>query len=378
MKKLAILFFAAFLILLSVTGISQEKTLQVNYREYYTPTGEQYRTLFAWNSKTGKVARYYYDAEAWHKSTIPFPENPVGETTGEAGEIMMNYVEYYTPDGEQYRTVFVWNTKTGKVARYYFDAEAWHKSTIEFPDKPVGDLSGKTGEVMMSYVEYYTPTGEQYRTVWVWNTRTGNTARYYFDQEAWHKSTISFPQNPLGSATSSVGEVMMNYREYYTPSGEQYRSVFLWNTKTGKAARYYFDEEAWHKSTIDFPENPSGSSSGDVGEIMMTYVEYYTPEGEQFRTVFTWNTKNGQSARYYFDEEAWHKSTIAFPVNPTGSTLSGAGEEMMSYIEYYTPAGEQYRTVFTWNTKTQKAARYYFDEEAWHKSTIAFPENPVE
>ena len=109
----------------------------MNYREYYTPEGEQYRTVFAWNTKTGKSARYYYDAEEWHKSTVAFPEKPTGEVSGKAGDVMMSYLEYYTPENEQYRVVFTWSTIKKKVQRYYYDAEAWHKSTVAFPDNAV-------------------------------------------------------------------------------------------------------------------------------------------------------------------------------------------------------------------------------------------------
>lgn len=32
------------------------------------------------------------------------------------------------------------------------------------------------------------------------------------------------------------------------------------------------------------------------------------------------------------------------------------------------------RIVFVWNTKTRQSARYYYDNDAWHRSTAALPD----
>jgi hypothetical protein len=107
------------------------------------------------------------------------------------------YVEYH--DGEdQIRTTWVWNTKTGKSARYYYSTDkTWKKSTVALPEHPLGEKSSEVGEIMMNYIEYY--DGEdQIRTVWVANTKTGKSARYYYSTDkTWKKSTVALPEHPL-------------------------------------------------------------------------------------------------------------------------------------------------------------------------------------
>ena len=167
---------------------------------------------------------------------------------------MMDYHEYFTETGGQFRIVYVWNTKTGKSARYYYDNDSWHKSSVSLPDNPLGEATNTTGEIMMDYHEYFTETGGQFRIVYVWNTKTGKSARYYYDNDSWHKSSVSLPDNPLGEATNTTGEIMMDYHEYFTETGGQFRIVYVWNTKTGKSARYYYDNDSWHKSSVSIPD----------------------------------------------------------------------------------------------------------------------------
>jgi len=174
----------------------------------------------------------------------------------------------------------------------------------------------QTGEIEMKYHEYITSSLGQNRIVFVWNTKTGQSARYYYDNDIWNKSTASLPENPLGEKSTLTGEIMMDYHEYATSTGGQNRIVFVWNTKTGKSARYYYDNDKWNKSAAALPENPLGEKSTLVGEIMMDYSEYITSTGGQNRMVYVWNTKTGKSARYYYDNDAWRQSTANLPVNP--------------------------------------------------------------
>jgi WD40 repeat protein len=264
------------------------------------------------------------------------------------------------------------------MARYYYDNDTWNKSDAALPDKPLGDATSAVGEVMINSMEYYTPSGNQYRTIYVWNTKTGKSTRYYYDDSKWLKSDAVLPENPLETPSTSVGEMMMTHQEYYSPSGTQFRIMFVWNTKTGKAARYYYDNGKWEKSTAAFPETPLGLATSSVGEVMMKYIELYTPSGNQHRTVYVWNTKTGKMVRYYYENEKWEKSLPTIPVNPLGTATALVGEAMMNAMEYYTPSGNQHRTLYIWNTKTGLATRYYYDNEKWEKSTAALPDKPLE
>jgi len=122
---------------LSADSFAQNGIIQMDYTEYFTPNGRQDRVVYVWNTKTGKSARYYYQNESWKKSTVALPDNPLGDNPSEAGEIMMDYTEYFTPNGRQDRVVYVWNTKTGKSARYYYQNESWKKSTVALPSSPL-------------------------------------------------------------------------------------------------------------------------------------------------------------------------------------------------------------------------------------------------
>jgi hypothetical protein len=122
----------------------------------------------------------------------------MGITGGEVGEILMTAFEYYTPKGNQFRTVYYWNTKTGKSVRYFYsDSEKWEKSTAELASSPIAS-SSKVGEVTLSILEYFNPTGDQNRAIMYINTLTGKTVRYYYSEdEKWLKSDVALPDNPF-------------------------------------------------------------------------------------------------------------------------------------------------------------------------------------
>jgi hypothetical protein len=195
--------FFVFSILLTFNLKAQDPAIHMAHAQYENLNGTQYRTIFVWNSKTGKTARYYhqYDEDAWEKSEKALPDNPLGKASTEVGEIMMDYNQYENHNGTQYRTVYVWNTRTGKSARYYYeyDKKEWKKSTVNLPDNPLGEPTSKIGEVMMDYEQYENHNGTQYRTVYVWNTLTGKSARYYYEHDdyVWQKSKVNLPDKPL-------------------------------------------------------------------------------------------------------------------------------------------------------------------------------------
>ncbi|MEL6557815.1 MAG: hypothetical protein AAFQ94_06490 [Bacteroidota bacterium] len=406
-KKYRLFFIITLLTQLNI--FAQDQSLFFEYQEYYSPgvegrrDPEQFRITFVWDSKSGKSARYFYDDKKWNKSSVLLPIDPLGNSSGENGEIMMDYHEYYSPGDpgrrapEQYRIVFVWNSKTGESARYYYDNKAWHKSSVSLPEQPLGATSGESGEIMMDYHEYYSPgtpgrrAPEQFRIVYVWNTRTGESARFYYDNKAWYKSSVALPDSPLKRPSGEVGEIMMDYHEYYSPgtpgrrSPEQFRIVYVWNTRTGESARYYYDNKEWYKSSVALPEKPLKTASEEVGEIMMRYHEYYSPgtpgrrAPEQFRIVFVWNTKTGESARYYYDDKKWLDSSSSLPKVHFDDFSSNTGEILMNYREYYSPgtagrrAPEQFRIVSVLNSRTGEAIRYYYDNGVWKKSSASFP-----
>lgn len=70
-----VLLISIFFCTLKVVG--QKSVIELEYGEYYTPKAYQNRTVFVWNTKTGKSARYYYDNKIWNKSTVALPINPV-------------------------------------------------------------------------------------------------------------------------------------------------------------------------------------------------------------------------------------------------------------------------------------------------------------
>ena len=175
--------------------------------------------------------------------------------------------------------------------------------------------SAQTGEIMTTYHEYQAK-GYQYRIVLVWNTKTGKALRYYYDNDNWYPSTATLPENPLGEASNAVGEIMMDYHEYQTDK-YQYRIIWVWNTKTGQSARYYYDNDQWHKSSAALPDNPLGEPTNAVGTITMDYHEYQNDK-YQYRIVLVTNTQTGQTVRYYYDNDQWHQSTAALPADPLG------------------------------------------------------------
>ena len=127
-KKYRLFFIITIITQLNV--FAQDQSLLFEYQEYYSPgvvgrrDPEQFRITFVWDSKSGKSARYFYDDKKWNKSSVSLPIDPLGNSSGENGEIMMDYHEYYSPGDpgrrapEQYRIVFVWNSITGESARY--------------------------------------------------------------------------------------------------------------------------------------------------------------------------------------------------------------------------------------------------------------------
>ncbi len=182
----------------------------------------------------------------------------------------------------------------------------------------IGKTFAQAGLYQTSYLEYYNPSGDQLRTCYVWNSKTGDAIRYYYnDDKKWTKSSAELPKNPMGITGNEVGEIMMTAFEYYTPKGNQYRTIYYWNTKTGKSIRYYYsDAEKWEKSTAELVAIPI-ASSGKVGEITLSVLEYFNSSGDQNRAIMYMNTITGKSARYYYSEdEKWMKSDVALPDNP--------------------------------------------------------------
>ncbi|MEL7119005.1 MAG: hypothetical protein AAFO07_06180 [Bacteroidota bacterium] len=139
-------------------------------------------------------------------------------------------------------------------------------ASFSFDSSKLSVLFNTDAKYMMDYHEYYQPDrpnrrGEQLRIVWVWDPITGKTARYYYDNKQWKKSEATLPNNPLGNKLDPDDRYMMEYHEYYQPDrpnrrGEQLRIVWVWSTKTGKTARYYYDNKQWKKSEVALPNNP--------------------------------------------------------------------------------------------------------------------------
>lgn len=174
----------------------------------------------------------------------------------QAGKFRSTYTEYFTPKGSQFRVNYVWNTKTGKGIRYYYsDEKTWEKSKAELPALPLGPTTGEIGEVMCKAIEYFSPSGDQFRALYYWNTKTGKAVRYYYsDDEKWEASKAELPVNPFGEATSKVGEVMIEATEYFSPDKDNFRILIYTNSVTGKVVRYYYsDAQKWEKSDAVFP-----------------------------------------------------------------------------------------------------------------------------
>ena len=188
--------------LISLTNVSAQAGLyQTNYLDYFGPKDEMFRACYIWNSKTGFAIRYYYSPEnkTWGKANAILPDNPLAITTGETGEVMLVAKEYFGANGKQFRSIYYYDTKTGKAVRYYLsDANKYEKSTTDMPQNPIEVTTQKVGEVSMEVAEYYSPNGTLFRILFFCNTITGKTVRYFLsDDGKWMKSDTALPNNPM-------------------------------------------------------------------------------------------------------------------------------------------------------------------------------------
>ena len=379
--QLKTFFSLAILSFLLHPCFSQGQEIMMDYHEYLGAQDNSIRQVMVWNSKTGESARYYYnDDSEWEKSNSAIPIQPLSTPSYEAGEIMMTYTEYNLKDYLYQRQWLVWNTMTGESARYYYDKKegSWGRSRTNIPKEPIATSASRPGEVMMDYTQYRLPSGTTRRTMFVWNTRTGESARYYFDpqERAWGKSSATLPSQPLSRLSTEFGEIMMDYIQY-PGDDEEPRAVLVWNTKTGETARYYYDHKntSWEKSKNALPNRLLYDSPSEIGEIMMKYNQYLDEDGSIARRVLVWNTKTGESARYSL-EGNWVRSA-SIPTQPLSKSSSKIGEIMMDYNEYLDGIGRA--QIFVWNTKTGESMRYsYGSDKRWHKSNAALPSRPLQ
>ena len=346
-----------------------QQVMQMSYCEYIY-NGIMKRSIVVWNSMNGESSRYWYDAaeKSWKESaSIPNPEIATSEP--QPGEVMMKSIEYIDK-GIVKRTVFAWNTKTGETRRYWFDIEAekWQESE-SIPEEMIGFEPQKAGELMFDYREYVS-AGVMKRSLLVWNTSTGKSERYWFDtgQNSWTASA-HIPDNPLSMDPVEPGRIGMDYDDFVN-KGEINRTILVWDTKTGLSKHYRFDtgKKEWVVSGST-PDTPFKNNNGKIGEIMMA-CEENPVSGSMIRSVFIWNTKTGKSALYVFNEEdkTWHEKS-SVPKNPFGGVDRETGDIMMNF-EKYTTAGVDKGSILIWHTKTGESLRYWYapEEDKWHES----------
>jgi len=173
----------------------------------------------------------------------------------QVGEIMMEYNQH-SNDGSSVKQVFTWNTKTGESATYYYENRQWIKSEVSIPSQPLSNPSSEIGEIMMDYNQYLNDKGNLLKQVFVWNTKTAESARYYYKGGQWKKSDATIPSQPLSEASTQIGEIMMDYNQYSNDNGKSMKQVFVWNTITGESARYYYKGGEWKKTSASLPTNP--------------------------------------------------------------------------------------------------------------------------
>jgi hypothetical protein len=139
--------------------------------------------------------------------------------------------------------------------------------------------------------------------------------------------------------------------------------VLAYNRKTGKSVEWFYDE-----ANKKMSKAPSGfqipASTGITGSVMMK--TYIGSDGSE--VVLVWNTANGQSVSWYYDEadKTMKKGTEGYQL-PQTIGLSG-NVLMFPYI-----GSDGSEVVLCWETATGKSVSFYFDEND-KKFTKATPE----
>lgn len=146
--------------------------------------------------------------------------------------------------------------------------------------------------------------------------------------------------------------------------------VLAYNRKTGKSVEWFYDE-----ANKKMAKAPTGfqipANTGLTGSVMMK--TYIGSDGNE--VVLVWNTSNGQSVSWYYDEadKTMKKGSEGYQLPPsiglTGNVL------MFPYI-----GSDGSEVVLCWETATGKSVSYYFDEgeKKFQKATAEYqlPQSP--
>jgi hypothetical protein len=184
--------------------------------------------ILCWEPASGKSKSFYFDntAKAFKLSgeNYQLPAAP-----GVAGKVMMH--PYIGADGSE--VILVWDAVSGKSVSWYFSKadNKYMKSgdNYQLPANP--DV---TGNVMM----YPYIGGDGSEVVLTWSVSTGASVMWYFDNaEKIYKKATGGYQLPATGITKNVMMV-----PFVQKNKEEV--VYVWDTSTGASANFYFDNAA--------------------------------------------------------------------------------------------------------------------------------------
>ncbi|MGL1902120.1 MAG: hypothetical protein OCC49_08295 [Fibrobacterales bacterium] len=336
---------------------------------------KQIRTVLMWNSGKGNSTEFVYKNKKWNEISVTPPKNIV-ESSQEIGEVLFQHIQVKSKSGKKYTALYAWNSKTGKTERYFYHKKKWQQSKRTLPKESFDNLPKEAGTIMASFYEKLSPKRKIIKAMILWNTKTGESARFYEKKGRWIRSPYNLPEAPLQTA-GATGEVMMDYHIVTAPSGSLYHVALIWNTQTGQSVRYYFKDKKWYKSDTTLPEQTMVTTTGSVGEIMMQYSELPKTKGllskGPVKSVLVWNTKTGVCSQFRYSGKVWVNSTITLPHTNLLENSGGAGD-IMAHFGLNKNGRSKYSYIVMWNTKTGAIERYYSEGDGWLKSDVPFPE----
>ncbi|MCH2225969.1 MAG: hypothetical protein MK066_14470, partial [Crocinitomicaceae bacterium] len=139
-----------------------------------------------------------------------------------------------------------------------------------------------------------------YYNILYWNTATGESRLYHFVDSAskfvLFREEMQLPTEPLGF--NATGKVMADYEAVYnTKNNKAYYEILFWDTKTGKSKLYFFDDMTQnfkaYSSNVQLPSIPLFRTQG---EVMAKYSAIYmSAQDKTIYEVLFWDTATGKS-----------------------------------------------------------------------------------
>jgi hypothetical protein len=154
-------------------------------------------------------------------------------------------ITYYDP---AYRQAYylVWDTRTGANLQYYWsDSLRWDTMAFNIPSPPLpGVLEGK---VMF---DVYFDTMMKRAFYIVWDTKTGRSIQYVWEDGSWTDLKINLPQQPI---ENPKGDVMVS--TYYSEVEKKAFYTF-YDTEGGKSIQFFWSDDHWNDLKYELPPDP--------------------------------------------------------------------------------------------------------------------------